>query len=795
MSTVDNVQTNGNIPTDATNAHAPHPSKTAFTANKEFVLVSGYSGTGKTSLVTSSIEKMVKQQFGGTFAVGKFDQCLGDTQQQQRPFTAFSMICEALAKEIFTWKTNATTISSQSMFEQFKDQIMMELGTELIDLIQVFPSLEVIIAFHNNGNHFSPTDDGDGDFSPSYAYNDNKTNNNGTVNSEARNRFNFAFRVLIRILSSFLSPLVIVLDDLQWVDAASLDLLENLLFDQENKNLMIVGIYRSNEVDEKHSLSTTLRHLHSTSYENKLTITEIEIGNLELSGVHEMLQALLSSGNEQRVVRLAEVCHKKTHGNPFYLIHFISMLYDTNLLLYDFGLMDWKWDIKSIRQATEATDNVVDILKKEMHSLSEENQRLLQYAAYLGSVFDEQSIFVLWRDFQQRRNDNKNGSDDGSRDNDQPRNDGGDDDDEIRTLLQKSLRRCRKAGFLEGAGESMYRWIHDKLQEAAMNLVPSDEHRAFSQRVAEILNSQLNDKEFESVIFVVTNCFNEGIVPSDDSTAERLRLARLNLRAAKKAASFSAFESAASYCEHGIKLLPADRWENHYQFSLDLYSLGAETEGLLGNIYKTEKYSKEVIHQAGDGPSRFGLSSSLSSKVRLRDKFRVYNAMIYSSFCRNHVKEAADLCLDVLKQYGTRFPTTSAAITSRVVYNVLKIKTSLHSRTAEEVNKLPYMNDPTRVEQMIILDKLASYLYMTVSDLLPLAIFRSLHFTLQYGLCKLSSPAFATTAVIMAGVIRDFRAGLIYANYALLLLAKLDPSSIKEVESRTLFTVHAFVFH
>lgn len=913
--------------------------------SKQLVLVSGYSGTGKSRLVSTSISDLVQDQLGGIAAVGKFDQSLdkkrsddsttttivsgsGTVQssqqkaegkknrhhQQQRPFSAFAMVCNGLARGILSMKhhTRATTTtndknvindaaaSPSSIFESLKDHIMMELGTELIDLVQVFPSLEVIVSSRGNDtantssvadHHYdaanTPSNESHGDITPLHRHDshsslfgpspvdgwrsttslqdvnssmfvhEKQSKLGGYVQREARNRFIFSFRSLMRVVSLYISPLVIILDDLQWADGASLDLLEGLLSgcDQNSINsILIVGIYRSNEVDEAHRLSKTLRDIKTNASEKQVSVTEMEIGNLGVGDVHDLLQDLLiSSDNDVRTIptvshgcvmeaamrrettdkiwQFANVCHKKTGGNPFYLKHFLLMLYDNHLLKYDLQTTSWIWNINDIEQETEATQNIVDVLKTEMSSLAAEHQRLLQCAAYLGTMFNKTCIFALWRHFQEQQGQQRNlqrrkrqskkkrvssrrSLSDSTLNERKIRMNssntseqgGGESNDTIvvaiREGLHEGLRCCEEAGFLQRIDFQTYRWVHDKLQEAAMNLIPPKEQRRFSRRVAEVLASQLSDQQLEAIIFVVANRYNEGATPRHSE--KRLEMARLNLRAAKKAVSFAAFESAATYCEHGIKLLPSDRWENHYDLSLELYSLGSETEGFLGNLYKIEKYSKEVLsHVAAPDsslwPARLSRRQHTTSMLHegrkgggVRDKFRVYFVMVNSIFAQGHFQEAATLCLDVLREYGTTFPKSSPAVMSRIVCNVVKIKSSVKSRTAQEVEKMRFMDDPARVEQMRILDKLSTCLYYSIDELLPLVIFRSLQITLDYGLCVWSPVAFATTALIMAGVLGDLRLGRVYAKYALMLLAKLDSTSSKQVESRTILIAHVF---
>ena len=213
---------------------------------------------------------------------------------------------------------------------------------------------------------------------------------------------------LFRIMASVLSPLVLVIDDLQWADTASVELLESILSNREIENVMVIGIFRSNEVDDTHILSKTLRDIRSATRESNtgLSIIEFEIGNLDIDAVNEMLAFLLSTDDRARVRPLAEISYKKTAGNPFYLTHFLSRLHEMRMLSYDHELMDWTWDEQSIELYTQATDNVVDLLTQSMTSLSQDHQTLLSFASFLGSNFQERPLFILWKAFR-KRNPNK----------------------------------------------------------------------------------------------------------------------------------------------------------------------------------------------------------------------------------------------------------------------------------------------------------------------------------------------------------------------------------------------------
>lgn len=878
------------------------------TYKKQVVWLSGYSGVGKSALVLSLRDIVKERVGGGLFVMGKFEQSFHTTttrsaqqqqqQQQQHPYIGFRMICDSLSREIISMKDKASKKDSYK-FDKLKEQILFELGTELIELVSIFPSLDRLLSngrHHHDHPHIYSDDDTIHTLSDSVlhdhqqhgTYGEGETANFGNVNSVSRNRFMFAFRTLIRVISSFSSPLVMALDDLQWADVASLDLLECLLADRDNTNLMVIGTYRSNEVDDCHVLTKTLRHVDETATENKLTVTAMELGNLDDSAVYAMLLALLSPDqmgsdntkdrNRQEVTkdisRLAELCHKKTGGNAFYLIHYISMLYDNQLLQYNFAKKRWTWDVKGIQQITKATENVVDLLKQKMSGLSTEHQQLLKYASFLGSVFEKPTIFVLWKDYKQQGEKSKvsphstdsngtaiadddvvadgaanipttgtstlsNGAENvheertRSKENNNCTHDKRVEpttkclnEEEIKDSLVAGLKFCEQAGFLESAKTFMgktekmtYRWVHDKLQEAAMDLVSSERRLEFSQHVATVLSTKLSENEVEGAIFVIVNRFNEGSngthLDDDDeqrpySTNERrIELARLNLRAANKAVAFSAFESAASYCRYGIRLLPSDRWEEHYDLTLKLYSLGAETEGFLGNVETMEQYCNEVLGQEKNNKRHndddddkattswmiYNSTTAHRCSPMVRDKFRVYNVMMNSISNRNQPGEAATICLDVLRRFGIKFPTSKAGITLRIVYNIAKIKSTLKSRSVEEVQNLPTMEDPIRLEQMGLINQLGTYCYFSGNGLLPLAVFKALQWTLEYGFCSYSPLAFAGISLILGGVLDDGHASAVYGNYALMLLSRLDADLSRNVEARTMFIVYAFSLH
>jgi predicted ATPase len=215
--------------------------------------------------------------------------------------------------------------------------------------------------------------------------------------------------------------------------------------------------------------------------------------------------------------------------------------------------------------------------------------------------------------------------------------------------------------------------------------------------------------------------------------------------------------------------------KSHIARSLELYSTAAEAEGYIGDVEQIEAHCSEVLDQ---------------TKCSFSHKLRVYNVLMDSIANRDRMSEAVDLCLDVLKQSGCTFPQKSIPIALSTVAGVVRIKATVKSRTTEEISKIPFMTDAGRIENMKILDKLGTYCYLAANDLLPLVIFRSLKWTIRYGLCDYAPPAFATIGVILTGVLFDLQGGSTYGEHALLLMEKLG---CKATESRTLMVVYSLV--
>jgi len=586
--------------------------------------------------------------------------------------------------------------------------------------------------------------------------------------------------------------LVLVLDDLQWSDPSTLELLRVLLSEPTLDRFMFIGIFRSDQIGETHLLSKVIRDLYDmgeASYMSEtktetatdpvksdfsLRVTEIVVENLDLSSIKDLLSELLRGyGNDTELNDLASICLKRTHGNAFFLLQFLSLLYEQKHIRFHLGSLTWKIDSQAIRTSVSPTLNVVDMLKEKMRDLSKPCVEVLKLAAFAGSTFQKDLLIALWEKASQplpEAIDTEATTLNQSQDNN------------IDSILATLEQQGYIAKSTVGATYS-YKWIHDKIQEAGYSLVPETERAPFASQLGSALLDDLDDKGLESALFVVVNLLNTGCSDNDKKimnpqnetyeVADKESLARLNMLAGRKALFVSAYESAAIYADQGIALVGKDRWLAHSDLLFQLYSISARAEMLMGRTDKSTERCESIIHQ---------------KHIPMEQKFEVYGTLVDNILARGKNARAVEVLLDILSKFGCRFPKNAALVIGSLVKDLLRIKNKVNSI---DVRKMKKMNDPTRAELMRLLDKLSACMYIAKDNRLPLVIFRSFNWTLKYGYSDYSPVAFATAGMMLSGILGDLQNGSIYGEKALQLVGKTQS---RASAARTMFCVHPALF-
>ncbi|KAL3915820.1 MAG: hypothetical protein SGILL_005466, partial [Bacillariaceae sp.] len=591
---------------------------------------------------------------------------------------AFGQLCNRLAD---TDTDDDASSPEETMTAKMSNVIMDTMKEEAGMLMRLIPEINI---FFDESSYKTP--DGRED----------------AASGNDHERWRHAFRKLTQIFGSHASPIVMVLDDIQWADVASLDIMDSLISDVQNPHpLMIVGCYRSNEVDENSILYNRIRTLEQKQDHFAFHVTNIKVGSFDVNAVNEMIMSMLSMEieEESNTLPLAELCHKRTLGNPFFLIEFMRMLKLEGLIDFKLGLMEWVWNLESIEAATMSTANVVELLQTRMRKLSKDEQVLLQYAACLGSTFSTSNLYFIWEEHALANSHSTN--------------------PDVLGMLEK----VKDAMLIESCGEFEHRWVHDKVQEAALSL--SDlVNPSFQFEIGYSLYQGLRDPELDAQLFVVVDLINRG------SLRKRPDLSALNLRAARKARKIAAFQSGAKYASFGIELLPSDPWTVHQELVLELYSLSAEMELMLGHIDIVEERIQTVVDR-----------DEFTTEQLIRLKF-IKMSNLYSVEPR--FDEAVQYGIHTLKDMGYSFLWPKPLLPLQMLAELFKTIKKLKALPTDHFVDAPLMKDRKNLAIVTMLSKTHHAAYNAGS--LPINFIcqcKAIEMSLKYGPSDLTATKLA----------------------------------------------------
>ncbi|MDC3962363.1 AAA family ATPase [Polyangium jinanense] len=455
----------------------------ALAGSREIVLVSGYSGIGKSSLVQEILKPLARKK--GYFTSGKHDPF-----HRATPYSGFIQAFDALVRQIL--------VESEARIRTWRTALLDALGQNGQVICDVIPSLSHVIGPQPEVPTLGPL--------------------------EAQNRLNRCFSLFVSVFARHEHPLVLFLDDLQWIDGASLGLLRTLLADDSLEALFFCGAYRDNEISPAHPFMMELGELERGG----LSVQRIVLAPL---GRRHLLAMLGDCLGREDTGPLADVVLKKTGGNPFFVKRLVQSLHDHGVLTYTFDA-GWRWDLAKI-EALAYSENVVDLMVRTIERLPARTQEALRIAAAIGSRFDLDVLASL-----------------------------------LACSPEEAVFRleCAVEEGLLLADRSGYRFAHDKIQESAYAMIPEGDRAAYRLRIGRHLAGHIDLADSQNLFDVVGHLNAAGDLLTDG--AERLRLARMNLDAAIRAEESAAFCSALHYLEQGLPRLPPDAWTSNHALRL-----------------------------------------------------------------------------------------------------------------------------------------------------------------------------------------------------------------------------------
>ncbi|MCX4240621.1 trifunctional serine/threonine-protein kinase/ATP-binding protein/sensor histidine kinase [Paraliomyxa miuraensis] len=672
----------------------------------ELLLLAGYSGIGKSSLV-NEVHKPIAAR-GGHFIKGKHDQYKRDV-----PYSAITQAFEGMVEAIL--------MEPPQHVEHWRARIQEALGANGKVVVDIVPSLELLIGPPAPLSPLSAT--------------------------EARNRFTATFRAFVRALARPGHPLVLFLDDMQWANRSSLGLLESLLVDADTPGLLVIAAYRDNEVDAAHPFTLAVQEIERSA----TTVDRIELGPLALPDVTALVGATVR-GSDDVALPLATLLHRRTAGNPFFLVQLLRTLHEDGLFsLDDHGR--WTWDMPQIL-ALGLTDDVVDLMASRLTRLPESTKALLRLASCIGNQFDlgvlarasgrplrdvaaslwptleDGLVLPLTNDYAVLLGSGLSAS---------------------TGLAHEELHEQVERAVRDGDLRVVYRFLHDRVQQAAYALIPPEERKVTHLELGRLLLGDGIADPLSDKIFDIVSHLNLGIELVTDSE-ERFRIARLNHRAAQRARAATAYRTAVSHYAIAMDLLGSEVWSLDDRLALELHRERAECEYIIGNFSRADE-----IAAIASARSKTPLDKAAIHSMRVQ---------LYMSEGASFVR-ATEIAIEALGLLGYAIPATEDERKAAVDREIARLDRLMEGREIAELEGHFAMTDPTRRAAMdlMMVGWSAAYLArdLTVSSLMAYLMVTT---SLEHGHTTISPFGYVIYG-LMQGLEGDYPRGYQFGRLAM----------------------------
>jgi predicted ATPase/serine phosphatase RsbU (regulator of sigma subunit) len=664
------------------------------TGKSELMLVAGYSGVGKSALVHEVHKPMTEKR--GYFAAGKFDQ-----YQRNIPYFAITQAFNAFCDYLLT--------ETSEQLQTWRKILLKAVSPNGQVLIEVIPHLELIIGPQPAVVQVGPT--------------------------EAQNRFNLVFQKFFRAICQTDHPLVLFIDDLQWADSASLNLLSTLMTETDNPSVLIIGAYRDNEVSPAHPLMITVEALHQAG----ATVNTLQLQNLSFRSVNALiadtLKCELTAANA-----LTELVDEKTHGNAFFTTEFLKSLYEQALLVFEAKTLTWQWELGQIK-ALEVTDNVVELMAGKIGKLPSHTQAALKLAASIGTQFDLETLSTIYQQNQKNTLAHLFKA----------------IEEGLLTPLDDHYKQLEQ--LQTGQAVPRFKFQHDRVQQAAYSLIEEADKKAIHLQIGRLLLANTPEADLKDNLFEVVNHLNDGRERIDDQT-EKLKLANLNLSAGQKAKASAAYQPAFTYLKTGMELLDKDNWQTHYQLSLAVYEEAAEAAYLCTDFEESERLVEVVLLKADT----------------VLDKVKVYEIQMQAYTAQNQLLKVVETLRAVVKLLGIPLPEKPTEL--EIQRGLEETLSLLGNKPIEDLVDLPEMTDPEKRAALRVLSSAYNTVGFTVPELLPLLTFKLVNLSIKYGNAPTSAYGYATGGFIFCAM-GDIETGFRFGQLALRVLERFNALDLK----------------
>jgi predicted ATPase/GAF domain-containing protein/tRNA A-37 threonylcarbamoyl transferase component Bud32 len=635
----------------------------------EIILVSGYSGIGKSALVQELYKPITQQR--GYFISGKFEQF-----KRNIPYSAIAAAFRSLVQQILA--------ENEAQLSEWREKLLEVFGSNGQAIIEVIPEVELIVGPQPPIQQLEPM--------------------------EAQNRFNLIFQKFVRVFCQKSHPLVIFLDDLQWADSASLKAIELMLSDEQMKYLLIIGAYRDNEVSPSHPSMLTLNRLEKEG----VILNKIILAPLGAAQIAQLITDTLHS-NLESLKPLADLIHRKTSGNPFFINEFLKTIYQENLLNFDRQQHCWVWEIEQI-DALGITENVVDLLINKLKKIPDAPRQALLLAACIGNSFDLKTLSVICEKSLK------------------------DTFEDLLPAIQFGL--IQPTSSLENTSNNPidsslviqnYKFLHDRVQQAAYSSIDENRKETVHLKIGRLLLENTLSDELAGDIFAIVDHLNKG-KNLLESKAEKVQLSQLNLKAGKKAKEATAYTAAREYLISAKEIFPGNIWrgKNNYKIAIELYKELAQIEYLNSNFQESELLIKFAINKANSAIERA----------------EFYYLLIELSTMQGKYLQAIEFGRTALAQLGIDFPDRD--FNKAVEAELGKFSELLENREVASLIDNREMEDPIQQIALELLIKMLPPAYLGAPEISGVVMSKSANLSVEYGHTSKSAISYGIFGMLQA---------------------------------------------
>lgn len=682
----------------------------AAAGRTEICMVAGYSGVGKSALVNELSRPLARR--GGYLVQGKFDQF-----QRSTPYAAVAAALRSLVPQLLT--------EPQVQRDRLRNLLLAALGPNGQVLVTLVPDLELVL--------------GAQPAVPELPHN------------EAQNRFQITLLDFIRVVTQT-QPLVIFLDDLQFSDAATLQLIGWLATARDLSHLLLIGAYRSNEVDIGHPLRLALNDIEEVRPVRTLAMRPLG------SGPVEQLVADTLHTDRAACAPLAGLLYEESEGNPFFLTEMLKTLAQNGAIRFEELAGRWRWDLDTVRRSG-LSNNVVDFVIANLNKLAPQTRRVLQLAACIGSHFDLRTLSVI----------HERTMDETAR--------------ELLPALQRHMviplhndyKLVGQSGDCEDSDlNPTYRFQHDRVQQAAYALIDADRKQAVHLSVGRLIQRHATEAERRERLIDIVGHLNEGRHLIEDPV-ERLLLAQLNLTAGTHAHHSSAYAAALAYLGIAQELLPDDAWDSQYALMLAVATEHQQCAYLTARYDEAETGIERLLAHARTPLER---AEILSQRTR---QYATIGKMEESI-------RAAVMGLSLLGLDLNDTPDAAAIRRERAA-----VRRNLADRRIADLIDAPPLTDPAAGVAIRLLMEIFPAAFLSGSgNLFPFLVLKSVNISLRMGTSPESAFAYAAYGMLLCGSLDDPALGLEFGQLAVAMNDRLDDIGLK---SRVIYVYTMFVHH